>query len=114
MKKSNIAQGQMFIQFDPTFMEKPRAWVKIKSEIFGKHMGEDAEEVSLFVDNNALVQFSINPNYRIGIMDKWSITDSYYGKCVREGKFVPIDDLNEVDDICEQAGFPPYELNLGF
>lgn len=114
MIKSNIAIGQMFIQFEPTYMDKPKVWVKIKSEVFGSHYGEDAEEVSLFVDNNAVVKFSINPNYRIGITEKWSITDTYYGKCVREGKFIPVDDLAKTDDICEQAGWPAYEIDFEF
>ena len=117
MEKSNIAIGQMFIQFPQPIADgqekpMPRVWVKIKNEVFGNHYGEDKEEVSLFVDNNALVQFSINPNYRIGIMDKWSITDSYYGRCVREGKFVPIDDLRQTDGICLEMGYPKYEINL--
>lgn len=117
MIKSNIEVGQMFIQFPQPISDNqekpmPRVWVKIKSEVLGNHYGEDTEEVSIFVDNNALVQFSINPNYRIGIRDKWYITDTYYGTCVREGKFVPIDDLRQTDGICLEMGYPKYEVNL--
>ncbi len=117
MIKSNIAVGQMFISFPEPISDNqekpmPRVWVKIKSEVFGNHYGEDTEEVSLFVDNNALVQFSINPNYRIGIMDKWHISDTYYGKMVREGKFVPVSDLKDVNSICLEMRYPDYEIEF--
>lgn len=107
----------MFIQFpqpigDDQPKPMPRVWVKVKNEVFGNHYGEDKEEVSVFVDNNALVQFSIIPNYRIGIRDKWNITDRYYGECVRKGMFVPITDLRETDGICLEMGYPKYEINL--
>ena len=117
MIKSNIAVGKMFIQFPKPIADgqekpMPRVWVKIKSEVFGNHYGEDKEEVSLFVDNNALAKLSTNPNYRIGIMDKWSITDGYYGLMVRKGEFVPIDDLRQTDGICLEMGYPKYEIEL--
>jgi hypothetical protein len=117
MIKSNIAVGQMFIQFpkpiaDDQEKPMPRVWVKIEGKVFGNHYGEDKEEVSLFVDNNALAKFSTNPNYRIGIMDKWYITDKYYGYSVRKGVFVPIDDLNDVNNICLEMGYPKYEIEL--
>lgn len=112
MNKSNIPNGQMFIHFTPTYMEKPKVWVKVKSEIFGNHYGEDTEEVSLFVDNNAIVKSAINPNYKIGLTERWNITDPYYGKMVREGKFVPIDDLRDVEDITEQLGWPAYVIDF--
>ena len=90
MIKSNIAKGQMFIQFPQPIAElqdtpKPRVWVKVANETMS------GEEVSLF-----------------GIRDKWYITDTYYGYNVRKGDFVPIDDLREVDDICIErgCGFP--------
>lgn len=114
MKKSNIANGQMFIYFDKSYMELPKVWVKVKNEKFGNFRGEDSEEVSLFVDNQALVEVSIGMKKQITIHDKWSITDPYYGKMVREGKFVPIDDLNKTDDICLQLGWPMYVMDLGF
>lgn len=112
MNKSNIANGQMFIHFTPTYMDKPKVWVKVKSEVFGNHYGEDTEEVSLFVDNNAIVKVSINPNYKIGLPERWSITDGYYGKMVRKGEFVPIDDLAKCDDITEQLGWPAYVIDF--
>lgn len=112
MKKSDIPKGQMFIHFTPTYMDKPKVWVKVKSEVFGNHYGEDTEEVSLFVDNNAMVKVAINPNYKIDLTEKWSITDGYYGKMVRKGEFVPLDDLNEVDGICIEKGYPKYEIDF--
>ena len=112
MRKSDIPEGQMFIHFNPTYMDRPRVWVKVKSEIFGNHYGEDKEEVSLFVDNGAMVKTAINPNYKIGLTEKWSITDGYYGKMVRKGEFVPIDDLAKCDDITGQLGWPDYTLDL--
>ena len=117
MVKSNIAVGQMFVQFPQPIAElqetpKPRVWVKVKNEVLGNHYGEDSEETSLFIDNEALAKFSIGSIKNFGIRDKWYITDGYYGRCVREGKFVPVSDLNEVDGICEQAGYPPYEMDI--
>ena len=112
MNKSNIANGQMFLHYNPTYMGAPKVWVKVKSEIFGNHYGEDKEEVSLFVDNNALAHISVNPNYKIGLTEKWSITDGYYGKMVRKGEFVPLDDLGECDDITEQLGWPDYLIDI--
>lgn len=111
--KSVIAVGQMFIQFPKPIGEnqplpQPRVWVKVGNEVLR------GEEVSLFVDNNAIVRLSVKAADRIGIMDKWYISDGYYGKSVREGDFVPIDDLRETDGICEEMGYPPYRVDLGF
>ena len=106
MKKSNIPDGQMFLHYNPTYMDKPKVWVKVKTEIFGNHYGEDTEEVSLFVDNNALARVSVNPDYKIGLTEKWSITDGYYDKMVKKGAFIPIDDLRETDRICKELGTP--------
>ena len=106
MKKSNIAQGQMFIQFPQPIPElqdtpKPRVWVKVSDADF-----EIADSgVSLFVDNRSLVLHSVGQLKKVGIRDKWYISDGYYGKCVREGVFVPIDDLREVEGICEELGY---------
>ena len=114
MKKSNIANGQMFIYFDKTYMDAPQVWVKVKNEKSDNFLREvDGEEVSLFVDNKALVEVSIGMENRITIHDKWGITDPYYGKMVREGKFVPLDDLNKVNDICLQLGWPMYLMDFG-
>lgn len=106
MKKSNIAQGQMFIQFPQPIPElqdtpKPRVWVKVSDADF-----EIADSgVSLFVDNRSLVLLAFGQLKEVGIRDKWYISDGYYGKCVRKGKFVPIDDLREVEGICEELGY---------
>lgn len=113
MEKSSIAQGQMFLHFDNSYMEKPRVWVKVASKVFGNHYGEDKEEVSVFVDNDMLVKFAVS-NYEPSVTDKWIITDGYYDIMVREGSFVPITDLRKTDDICEQMGWPKYEIDLGF
>ena len=113
MKKSNIANGQMFIYFEKTYMDAPTVWVKVGSQKFGNFRGEDEEEVSQFVDNQALVKVSIGAKKNINIHEKWYITDTYYGKMVREGKFVPLDDLNKVNDICLQLGWPMYLMDFG-
>ena len=112
MNKSNIPNGQMFLHYNPIYMDTPKVWVKVKSEIFGNHYGEDTEEVSLFVDNNAMVKVSINPNYKIGLTEKWSITDTYYSLMVAKGEFVPLDDLAKCDDITEQLGWPAYVIDF--
>ena len=111
MKKSVIEMGQMFVQFPKPIAElqetpKARVWVKVANEV------HDGEEISLFVDNNTIALISIGAVNKLGIRDKWHITDSYYGYNVRKGNFVPISDLRETDDICEQAGYPPYEVEL--
>ena len=107
----------MFIQFPQPIAElqdtpKPRVWVKIKTEEL------DGKEVSLFVDNEVLMlvamgEMNIKQN-GIGIRDKWLITDNYYGKCVREGKFVPIDDLRQVESICLELGYEMPESRCPF
>lgn len=101
MKKSLIPKGQMFVQLPSVNAElqatdKPKVWVKVDDDIF--------DELSLFVDNDALIGFSIGVVKKFGIRDKWYISDPYYGQCVREGKFVPIDDLREVESICNDLG----------
>ena len=112
MKKSNIAKGQMFIQFPQPIAElqdtpKPRVWVKVANETM------NGEEISLFVDNNALVLLSAGALKKIGIRDKWYITDTYYGYNVRQGSFVSIDDLNEVEGICDEMGYElPEEVDF--
>lgn len=102
----------MFIYFDKTYMDAPQVWVKVGNQKFGSFRGEYEEEVSQFVDNQALAQFSIGAKKDINIHEKFYITDPYYGKMVREGKFVPIDDLNEADDICLRLGWPAYTMDL--
>jgi hypothetical protein len=103
--KSNIARGQMFLHYNPTYMNAPKVWVKVD---------DTGEEPSVFVDNYALVKASVNPDYKIGIREKWLITDRYYGEMVRKGEFVPFDDLREVDGICTELGVsvPEYEFDI--
>ena len=100
----------MFIQFPQPIAElqdtpKPRVWVKVANKVFGNNPGEDVEEISLFVDNDVMLGVAYGMVKEIGLTDKWNITDSYYGKCVREGKFIPIDDLRQVEDICLELGY---------
>ena len=85
MKKSNIAQGQMFIQFPQPIPElqdtpKPRVWVKVSDADFETEDGG----VSLFVDNRSLVLLSIGQLKRLSIRDKWYISDIMGSACVRE------------------------------
>ena len=112
MRKSDIAIGQMFIYFDETYMDAPQVWVKVGNQKFGNFRGEYEEEVSQFVDNQALVRISIGARKDINIHEKFYITDTYYGKMVREGKFVPLDDLNKAGDICLQLGWPEYVMDF--
>ena len=110
MVKSKISVGQMFAYFrKPIFDgETPMASVFVKVANYTA----DGEEVSLFVDNQALVRFSIDGSSRIGLHEKWYITDRYYDYNVKNGEFIPISDLNEMDDLCEKKGCPPYEIDL--
>lgn len=106
MIKSNIAIGQMFIQFPQPIAElqdapKPRVWVKVDNQA----SQWNDEEHSVFVDNDAMVGISVGAVKSLGIRDKWLISDGYYGAMVREGKFVPIDDLREVEGICLELGY---------
>ena len=107
----------MFIQFPQPIAElqatpKPRVWVKVMNEEL------NGEEVSLFLDNEVLVGVSIGAldieKNGVGIRDKWFITDSYYDICVRDGKFVPIDDLRQVEDICLELGYEMPESRWEF
>lgn len=103
MTKSNIANGQMFIQFPQPIAElqdtpKPRVWVKV-----GNY--DENESLSLFVDNDAMIGISIGAVKQLGIRDKWLISDDYYKNCVRDGRFVPIDDLRQVEKICLELGY---------
>jgi len=107
--KSLIAKGQMFILFPAPVPElddnpKPSVWVKVANEVI------DGEEVSLFVNNNAIVQLTLGTIKKFGVRDKWYITDTYYGANVRRGFFVPVEDLKKVDGICLEMGYPKYEM----
>ena len=104
MEKSVIEKGQMFLHFDKSYMEKPRVWVKVEDAV--------DQPVSRFVDNQALVRFSIDGSTHIAPYEKWYITDRYYDYNVKNGEFIPISDLNEMDDLCEKKGYPYYEIDL--
>ena len=109
MKKSMIPVGQMFIFHSFPF---PHSNTENKTEVFVKV--SDEGERSLFVSNSAMARIAVKAQNRLHITDKWSISDEYYGKMVRIGRFVPLDDLRKADDICEQMGWPKYEIDLGF
>jgi hypothetical protein len=109
MEKSNIAQGQMFIQFPQPIAElqdtpKPRVWVKVSET--------DDTEPSLFIDNSACARFAIDNTSKPTIAERWLISDRFYGEKVRKGEFVPISDLNEASRICEELGWPSYDINI--
>lgn len=110
MVKSKIAIGQMFAYFRKPIcddeMPMPSVFVKVANNT------ADGEEISLFVDNQALVRFSIDGSTHIAPYEKWYITDRYYDYNVKNGEFIPISDLNEMDDLCEKKGYPPYEIDL--
>ena len=97
----------MVLYFDHNIMTAPKVWVKVGER---KKPGN----FSVFVDNEALAKFSICTIKMFGICDEWLISDEYYGKMVREGKFVPVDDLAQCDRICEELGWPNYLMDLGF
>ena len=105
MNKSNIAQGQMVLYFDHKTMTAPKVWVKVSDN-------ETQDGTSLFVDNEAMVRYCINNNYRPSITEQWRISDKYYAKMVQEGKFVPIDDLAQCDRMCEELGWPDYIMGV--
>ena len=109
MKKSNIAIGQMFIYHSFPF---PHSNTENETQVWVKVVDEG--ERSIFVNNQALVRVSIKAQRNLHCTDKWSISDEYYDRMVREGRFVPLDDLRKTDDICEQMGWPMYEIELGF
>ena len=105
MAKSLIPQGPMVFHYNPLTMDRPRVWVKVD---------DTQEEPSLFIDNNVLVQSAINKKRKPKADEKWLITDEFYGKMVRQGLFVPLDDLNQAERITEELGWPPYYVDLGF
>ena len=49
MNKSNIANGQMFIHFTPSCMDKPKVWVKVTNKIFGNKLGEVIKELNAYL-----------------------------------------------------------------
>ena len=105
--ESNIAQGKMFI-FKPEPIDNevtlPRIFVKVN---------EDIDGYSMFVDNAAMIRVSVGLQRNIHSTDTWHLSDGYYGEMVRKGKFVPIDDLREVEPICEELGWPlPQQVDL--
>ena len=109
MKKSKIPVGQMFLRRPATLScddtrNKTQAWVKVSDE----------DGISVFVKNDAMVKVSIKMQEAFRITDEWSISDNYYEQKVKEGEFVPIDDLGKADEICEQLGWEKYEIDLGF
>lgn len=99
--KTMIPQGQMFIYFNPDLMDMPKVWVKVSPT--------NDDEPSLFIDNNAMVRYTLNQDSKPSIEERWLITDRFYGEMVRKGFFAPIDDLNEIENMCEQLGWPKYE-----
>jgi hypothetical protein len=106
--KSTIAQGQMILHFNPTTMDKAKVWVKA-----GNYKTDDTE-LSLFIDNNAMVRYAIDNRNQPRVNEKWYISDRFYGMMVREGRFVAVDDLNQASAVCEELGWPQYEIVLGF
>jgi hypothetical protein len=104
MNKSNIPQGQMVLHFAPSYMDKPRVWVKVSET--------DDTEPSLFIDNSACVRFAIDNTSKPTIAERWLISDRFYGEKVRKGEFVPISDLNEASRICEELGWPAYVIDF--
>jgi hypothetical protein len=107
MNKSCIAVGQMFAYHSKPFPHsdtenETQVWVKVT----------DDGQRSMFVNNNALAKISINPNYKLTTSDKWSISDEYYGRMVQNGEFVPLDDLNEVEGITLELGWPDYVIDF--
>lgn len=110
MEKSMIAVGQMFLYHTMPFHHsdtenETQAWVKVAEAEGGR---------SLFVKNDTMVKVSIKAQKEILCSDKWLISDEFYGRMVRKGEFVPLDDLRKADNICEQMGWPKYEIDMGF
>jgi hypothetical protein len=104
MEKSSIANGQMFLHFNPLTMDKPKVWVKVSDT--------DDTEPSLFIDNTAFVRFAIDNTSKPSITERWLISDRYYGEMVRKGEFVPLDDLAKCDAITEELGWPAYVVDF--
>lgn len=112
--KSVIAIGQMFLHrgasINPLTLtledDLPKVWVKVKNTVL------DGQEVSIFVDNDVLVRLAIDPKTKIGFTEQWNVSDDHYGRMVRAGKLTPIDDLRETDQICDEMGWPRYEVKL--
>ena len=93
----------MVLHFNPVYMDAPRVWVKVS---------KDDDEPSLFIDNKAVARFAIDNTYKPSIAERWQMTDNYFGEQCRLGIFVKFDDLNEIDDLCLQLGWPKYETEI--
>lgn len=103
--KSIVPQGQMIVRFNE-YLPAPEVWIKASDN--------EENEPSLFVKNEAVVKFAINPDYIPDITERRLFTDGYYKSMVEQGKFVPISDLNEVEKVCKEKGWPEYKFELGF
>ena len=112
MSKSNIPQGAMFIRKPYAFESEPTARVFVKTAEFSAY----GQTYSRFVDNKSLGIFSafqVQPSP----MDELNLSDTYYNIQVEKGEFVPIDDLNKVEEICKELGInppPPVDLDAEF
>ena len=101
--KSIVPQGQMIVRFNE-YLPAPEVWIKSSDN--------EENEPSLFIKNEAVVKFAINPNYIPDIGERRLFTDGYYKSMVEQGKFVPVNDLNEVARVCKEKGWPEYSLTL--
>lgn len=104
MNKSNIPHGQMVLHFAPSYMDKPKVWVKVSDE--------NDTEPSLFIDNSACVRFAIDNTYKPSITERWLISDRFYNEKISCGQFIPVSDLNEASRVCEEKGWPYYEADF--
>ena len=109
MEKTIVEKGQMFILFPKPIEDNqpnptPSVWVKIDNAENGNY--------SVFANNRAIVELSIGRLKEVPSYDKWLISDEYYGYMTRKGLIVPISDLREVVDVCEQMGYEMPELPI--
>ena len=107
--KSTIAQGQMFVCHSFPFphsntKNETQVWVKVRED----------NEHSVFVDNSAMARVAVKAQSRLRCTEVWHLSDEYYERGVAEGRFVPIDDLRDTDKVCDEKGWPRYEIDLGF
>jgi hypothetical protein len=101
---SDFKKGDMFF-FNPLDKDwmKPEVYVMMDE---GVVQGFKAKS---FIKNSTLVKVCIS-NYQPRPSDLWAITDAYYKKMSEAGHFIPIEDLREVEDICEKFNLKMEEV----
>lgn len=108
MRDTMIKEGTMFVRMPYDWDETKTVAVYVKVGEFKQY----GRTYSRFVENNALALFGAISK-PIGFDAVWGIGEDYYDTNVKSGRFIPIEDLREVEILCEKLGVnPPPPIDL--